>query len=408
MQRLTLFFGAARSARRYTLDARRGLLLTAGCLLGLLCRLTQAAPTSALDFGVYGGGPVTLETYSAVNGDVYSGGDLTLEFGYGIQRPGLTLGDAYTAGDLNMGISGDVVGNVYANGAVNLAGGEVHGTLYAAPGTVAPTLAIPQPAAFSHGPNDLIIGGGNALPPGAYRDVTITGSSLNLTAGDYYFRSLTTTSSTTFNFDLTNGPINLYVTDDISLATYQKYTINGDAVDGNLIREQRALASQILIEAHGDIVNNSRSLSGFFGTWFAPYGSITLDSADSYGALIARDGIKAQTYLVHVPSDELRARQLIPAIYPLPGDTDGDDDVDDADLGTAFANYTGPMAFGVGGKTRAHGDTDADSDIDDADLGVAFAGYTGPLTPASVPEPSALALAGLGGLALVRRRRAVA
>ncbi|MFN3168248.1 MAG: hypothetical protein ACE37H_14395 [Phycisphaeraceae bacterium] len=367
------------------------------------CR-AGATPTSALDVAIYSPAPVTLETYSAVNGDVYSGDDLTLEFGYGIQRPGLTLGDAYTAGDFNMGISGDVVGNVYANGAVNLAGGEVHGTLYASPGTVAPTLAIPQPAAFNHGSNDLTIGGGNALTPGVYRDVIITGSSLNLTAGDYYFRSLTTTNSTTFDFDLTNGPINLYVTGDVSLAAYQRYTVNGDEVDGHLIREQRALASKVLIEAHGDIINHSRSLSGFFGTLFAPYGSITLDSADSYGALIARDGITAQTYLVHVPSDELLSRQLLPVTSPLAGDTDGDGDIDDTDLGTAFANYTGPLDEGVGGKAAAQGDADGDGDIDDTDLGTAFSGYTGPLSPTNVPEPAALVFMCFGGLCLLRRR----
>jgi autotransporter-associated beta strand protein len=90
----------------------------------------------------------------------------------------------------------------------------------------------------------------------------------------------------------------------------------------------------------------------------------------------------------------------------IPGDTDGDGDVDDADLGTAFANYTGPLGVGVGNKTVADGDTDGDGDVDDADLGAAFAAYTGPLAAAAVPEPTSFALVGLGGLALIRRRRA--
>jgi cyclophilin family peptidyl-prolyl cis-trans isomerase len=88
----------------------------------------------------------------------------------------------------------------------------------------------------------------------------------------------------------------------------------------------------------------------------------------------------------------------------VPGDTDFDGDVDDADLGIAFANYTGPVADG--GKGFADGDTDFDGDVDDADLGIAFANYTGPLAAAAVPEPTSAALLGLAGLALVRRRRA--
>ena len=87
----------------------------------------------------------------------------------------------------------------------------------------------------------------------------------------------------------------------------------------------------------------------------------------------------------------------------LPGDTDGDGDIDDADLGNAFANFTGPIGA-AGGKTASDGDTDGDGDVDDADLGTFFSGFTGPLGPATVPEPTTLGLLMMGGLFLARRR----
>ena len=90
-------------------------------------------------------------------------------------------------------------------------------------------------------------------------------------------------------------------------------------------------------------------------------------------------------------------------LLTLPGDTDSDGDIDDSDLGTALANYTGPVGV-AGAKAATHGDTDGDGDIDDSDLGTAFAGYTGPLGPALVPEPGWAALFGLTSLFMLRRR----
>ncbi|MFN3167583.1 MAG: sulfatase-like hydrolase/transferase [Phycisphaeraceae bacterium] len=89
----------------------------------------------------------------------------------------------------------------------------------------------------------------------------------------------------------------------------------------------------------------------------------------------------------------------------LAGDTDGDLDIDDTDLGTLFGNYTGP-----GGGTALgfyDGDTDGDGDVDDLDLGTAFVNHTGPLAPASVPEPGGLVamLVGLSACGLRRRNR---
>ena len=96
---------------------------------------------------------------------------------------------------------------------------------------------------------------------------------------------------------------------------------------------------------------------------------------------------------------------------PIPGDLDGDGDVDNADIGTAVGNFTG--AGGSTSMTFADGDMDGDGDIDNADLGVIVGAFTGAManlssasvSEPSVPEPGSILLLGMGGLALLRRRR---
>jgi len=86
------------------------------------------------------------------------------------------------------------------------------------------------------------------------------------------------------------------------------------------------------------------------------------------------------------------------------GDFDLDGDVDDDD-------YDGLLAsFGYQGVGLA-ADFDGDYDVDLADFVILQANYTGaataplPTPGASVPEPTSICLLGLGGLALVRKRR---
>ena len=87
----------------------------------------------------------------------------------------------------------------------------------------------------------------------------------------------------------------------------------------------------------------------------------------------------------------------------IPGDADGDGDVDGDDFNAWGGNF--PTASGA---TLAQGDFDGDGDVDGDDFNV-WGGnfpYPGPGSSAAavIPEPASLALIGLGAVALLRRR----
>ena len=60
---------------------------------------------------------------------------------------------------------------------------------------------------------------------------------------------------------------------------------------------------------------------------------------------------------------------------------------------------------GWGNTIFLSGDTDGDGDVDYADLGTSFAGHTGPLGAAPIPEPAWLLCLGTAGLVFMRWRR---
>jgi hypothetical protein len=264
------------------------------------------ASTNALDYAIAAGNDVVLQTYSTVQGDVFAADDITLEFGYGIQRAS-NAGDMYAGDDLHIESLSDVDGNAYAGGTITLVGfAEIVGSQN--PGWPSiPNVALPPATSFVPGTQNVTADEPFVLPPGSYGNVVHGGlfDAMTMSSGAYYLESLTVPTSNDLYLDLTNGPIRVYIEDDFRVDGGFDVFVNGVAVTESMPLTLQALASQVLFEVHGEVKIDASAISSFFGTIFAPNGSVEMDLRDFYGAIYAGGSVYAEAYLVHVPSQLL-------------------------------------------------------------------------------------------------------
>jgi hypothetical protein len=285
---------------------------------------------SATQFALFSMGDIRLEAYSAAVGDVYSGGNTTLDFAYGIQRPTRNQGNFYSAGNFStLGGLHDINGSVFSNGSISFEtdfGVEVtknatYGTtissnasqivdgIIAQASNSVPLIGLPNVTSFSHGTIDFTEKPGQSsvfLAPGSYRNVNLTDSTndLHLSSGNYFMRTLQTFSSTTIHLDLQNGPINVFVANSISFDSGLDFIVNGIPVSS---ASQNApsnvdLAQLVTFETHGTFELDAGFLNTFFGTVYAPFGNVTVDSQEFYGSIITGRDFSGNAYIEHKPS----------------------------------------------------------------------------------------------------------
>lgn len=122
-------------------------------------------------------------------------------------------------------------------------------------------------------------------------------------------------------------------------------------------------------------------------------GSRTTDfdgSVSNQGTIKARQTTLISRDIFSVVMDpdhgEMVDENTKPGINVAELDTNDDGLINLEDIQTAFDNFTGPLAPGTGGMTQAQGDTDGDGDIDNNDLGTLFVAC-GAMTPPPIDPP---------------------
>jgi hypothetical protein len=175
-------------------------------------------------------------------------------------------------------------------------------------------------------------------------------------------------------------------------------------VDGGIVTIDGALTIKLL-DGGGSLAGENVALfSTFFGASFDPT-QITIEAPAgwSWDTLVG-----GEPDIQYIDDEFIVLKNLSTGIVVVPGDTNGDQIVDDADLAIFKAQFGGDW----NGVALEDPDYDNDGDVDIDDFVVLRANFgTGvvpaPLAPdfSATPEPATMSLLAIGGLLVVRRRR---
>ena len=239
-------------------------------------------PGSVFAGNITSGGSVSFVSSATVQGDVVAASNVNQPFSFATIQ-----GNVAAGGDVH--VAGTVAGNVTHGGTLTLGTwGTIGGTVTPG-GPVAPPayqpLTLPAGRNLAAGSNNVILSSAQdlTLSPGVYgRLQYASGNTVTLNSGQYVFAGIDSTFSlNSLSFDTSDGPIDIYVADNLTFDLVQ--VVNGQKLFAGHYPDP-ADSLDISIEVAGSLT----ARSSFYGTLLAPNGDITLDYfADVTGRVLA-------------------------------------------------------------------------------------------------------------------------
>jgi len=219
-------------------------------------------------------------------GDVHAGGNVLLRDGGKIRKVAGAAGNVIAAGNVEMRSGSRVEGDVTLNGTLTKLGtASIWGSVNygsASPKTyTGPTL--PAATLFSAGGTNYTTTSGATLTlaPGSYGMLDLgQNNDLYLSSGTYYFTAIDMRSGLDLFLDLTGGGINILVTGDVYFGERMDVKVKTDPLGtyvdlDSLSAAQKAYAAIVYLETHRSWT--LRQGSDWFGTVYAPYDIVTVE-----------------------------------------------------------------------------------------------------------------------------------
>jgi len=256
-------------------------------------------------------GAITIDRskHSASQGDLHSNATITFKKG----DPTTFTGNLTAVGKITIDKENTIVGNATSASTISVASGSSITGICTPNGEVA---SIPiSVASFSAGGANITVpkNGTRTLNPGSYGNVTVgNAAKLNLSSGEYRFVKLETQNEAFLNFEVSNGGVQVKVTNNLKFDKEVRVTITpGGEVNSNSVDFITLQSSKVSIDKECYLL----------GTIYAPDAEVSVGKNSSFrGAIFANK--------ITVERDVVFVHHSSPGNIPIPkasGDEEGSD-----------------------------------------------------------------------------------